>query len=137
MPKMFSDPGAIAEEIIRDVGTTLVVGLPLGLGKANHIINALYRRAAADRSVNLTFFSALTLEKPKPSSELEKRFIDPVIARLFGGYPDLDYAAALHQGALPDNIQVFEFFFLAGKWLRVPPSRTTFPRTTPTPHRTC
>jgi hypothetical protein len=120
MPKMFSDPGAIAEEIIRDVGTTLVVGLPLGLGKANHIINALYQRAAADRSINLTFFSALTLEKPKPSSELEKRFIDPVIARLFGGYPDLDYAAALHQGALPPNIQVIEFFFLAGKWLHVP-----------------
>ncbi|MEH2470224.1 hypothetical protein V1281_000529 [Nitrobacteraceae bacterium AZCC 2161] len=120
MPKMFSDPGAIAEEIIRDVGTTLVVGLPLGLGKANHIINALYRRAAADRSINLTFFSALTLEKPKPSSELEKRFIDPVIARLFGGYPDLDYAGALHAGALPDNIQVIEFFFLAGKWLHMP-----------------
>jgi len=31
MPKMFSDPEAIAEDIIRDVGTTLVVGLPLGI----------------------------------------------------------------------------------------------------------
>ena len=35
MPKLFSDPDAIAEDIIRDVGTNLVVGLPLGLGKAN------------------------------------------------------------------------------------------------------
>jgi hypothetical protein len=34
MPKMFSDPEAIAEDIIRDVGTNLVIGLPLGLGKA-------------------------------------------------------------------------------------------------------
>jgi len=119
MPKMFSDPGDIAEEIIREVGTTLVVGLPLGLGKANHIVNALYRRAAADRSIRLTLFSALTLEKPKPSRELEKRFIAPVIERLFGGYPDLDYAEALHAGTLPDNIEVIEFFFLAGKWLRV------------------
>ena len=50
MPKLFSDPEAIAEDIIRDVGTNLVVGLPLGLGKANHIVNALYRRAAADRA---------------------------------------------------------------------------------------
>jgi len=50
MPKLFSDPGDIAEDIIRDVGTNLVVGLPLGLGKANHIINALYARAVADRS---------------------------------------------------------------------------------------
>jgi hypothetical protein len=123
MPKLFSDPEAIAEDIIRDVGTNLVVGLPLGLGKANHVINALYARAAADRSINLTFFSALTLEKPKPASLLEKRFIGPVIDRLFGRYPDLIYADALHAGALPPNIQVIEFFFLAGKWLRVPYSQ--------------
>jgi hypothetical protein len=120
MPKMFSDPDAMAEDIIRDVGTNLVVGLPLGLGKANRIINALYARAAADRGINLTFFSALTLEKPRPSNLLERRFITPVIDRLFGGYPDLAYADALHAGALPPNIQVIEFFFLAGKWLHVP-----------------
>jgi hypothetical protein len=120
MPKLFSDPEVIAEDIIRDVGSTLMVGLPLGLGKANHIINALYARAVADRSINLTLFSALTLEKPKPSNLLEGRFIGPVIDRLFGGYPDLAYAGALHAGALPPNIQVFEFFFLAGKWLHVP-----------------
>lgn len=47
MPKLFSDPEAIAEDIIRDIGDNLVVGLPLGLGKANHVINALYARAAA------------------------------------------------------------------------------------------
>lgn len=120
MPKLFSDPDAIAEDIIRDVGTRLVVGLPLGLGKANHVVNALYARAAADRSIKLTLFSALTLEKPRPASLLERRFIDPVIDRLFGGYPDLAYANALHAGELPENIEVIEFFFLAGKWLRVP-----------------
>ncbi len=120
MPKMFSDPEAIAEDIIRDVGTNLVVGLPLGLGKANHIVNALYARAVVDRSINLTFFSALTLEKPRPSNLLERRFISPVIDRLFGGYPDLAYADALHASALPPNVQVVEFFFLAGSWLHVP-----------------
>jgi hypothetical protein len=120
MPKQFTDPQAIAEDIIRDVGTNLVVGLPLGLGKANHIVNALYTRASADRSINLTFFSALTLEKPKPSNLLERRFIAPVIERLFGGYPDLAYADALHAGAVPPNIRVIEFFFLAGRWLHVP-----------------
>src|SRR6201997_334299 len=119
MPKLFTDPEAIAEDIIRDVGTNLVVGLPLGLGKANHIINALYARASADRGINLTFLSALTLEKPKPSNLLERRFITPVIERLFGGYPDLAYADALRAGALPPNIRVIEFFFLAGKWLHV------------------
>ena len=49
MPKLFTDPEAIAEDIIRDVGTDLVVGLPLGLGKANHIINALYARRRRSR----------------------------------------------------------------------------------------
>jgi hypothetical protein len=120
MPKLFADPEAIAEDIIRDVGTNLVVGLPLGLGKANHIVNALYARAAADRAISLTFFSALTLEKPKPASLLERRFIAPVIDRLFGGYPDLAYADALHAGRLPPNVKVIEFFFLAGRWLHVP-----------------
>ncbi|WP_407152605.1 acetyl-CoA hydrolase/transferase C-terminal domain-containing protein [Bradyrhizobium sp. ORS 86] len=120
MPQIFFDPEAIAEHIIRDVGTELVVGLPLGLGKANHIVNALYARAAADRSINLTLLSALTLEKPKPKNLLEQRFIGPVIDRLFGDYPDLAYAEALHAGALPSNIKVIEFFFLAGQWLYQP-----------------
>ena len=120
MLKLFSDPDAIAEEIIRDVGPTLVVGLPLGLGKANHIVNALYARAAADRTISLTLFSALTLEKPKPRNLLERRFIAPVIERLFGAYPDLAYADALRAGVLPPNVKVIEFFFLAGRWLHVP-----------------
>ena len=126
MPKLFSDPEAIAEDIIRDVGTNLVVGLPLGLGKANHVVNALYARALADRSIRLTFLSALTLEKPRPSNLLERRFISPVIERLFGGYPDLTYAAALRAGELPPNIDVFEFFFLAGRWLHVPPAQQNY-----------
>ena len=126
MPKLFSDPEAIAEDIIRDVGPHLVVGLPLGLGKANHVVNALYARAVADRSIDLTFFTALTLEKPKPSSLLERRFIAPVIERLFGGYPDLAYADALHAGALPPNVNVIEFFFLAGRWLHVPSAQQNY-----------
>jgi hypothetical protein len=120
MPKLFSDPEAVVDEIIRDVGKNLVVGLPLGLGKANHIVNALYARAAADPSIKLTLFSALTLEKPKPGSLLEARFGGPVVERLFGGYPDLAYVAPLRAGRLPPNIKVLEFFFLAGRWLHVP-----------------
>ena len=120
MPKLFSDGESIAEDIIRDVGTRLVVGLPLGLGKANNIANALYARAAADPSIDLTFFTALTLEKPKPKNLLQWRFISPVIDRLFGGYPDLAYAEPLRNGKLPPNIRVVEFFFLAGRWMHVP-----------------
>jgi len=120
MPKLFSDPAAIADDIIHDVGKKLVVGLPLGLGKASNVVNALYARASADRSIDLTFFSALTLEKPRPRNLLEQRFITPVIDRLFGAYPDPAYAAPLREGRLPPNIRVIEFFFLAGQWLHVP-----------------
>ena len=126
MPKLFSDPEAVVEDIVRDVGTDLVVGLPLGLGKANHIVNALYARAVVDRSVRLTFFSALTLEKPRPSNLLERRFISPVIDRLFGAYPDLAYADALRANQLPPNVQVIEFFFLAGRWLHVPSAQQNY-----------
>jgi hypothetical protein len=126
MPKVFSDPDAVVEDIIRDVGRNLVVGLPLALGKANHVVNALYARAAADRSIKLTFLSALTLEKPRPSNPLERRFIAPVIDRLFGGYPDLAYAAPLRKGELPENIRVVEFFFLAGRWLHVPAAQQNY-----------
>lgn len=117
MSRIYADPHAVADAILRDCGSRLVVGLPLGLGKANHIANALCERAAADSAIRLTIFTALTLEKPTPKSDLERRFIGPVIERLFGGYPDLDYAKWLHAGILPENIEVAEFFFLAGKWL--------------------
>jgi hypothetical protein len=126
MPKLFSDSDALAEEIVRDVGTDLVVGLPLGLGKANHVVNALYARACADPDLKLTLLSALTLEKPRPKGLIEHRFIAPVIDRLFGGYPDLAYADALRESRLPPNVEVVEFFFLAGRWLHVPAAQQNY-----------
>lgn len=117
MAKSYSDPERLVDDLIAEVGPHLVVGLPLGLGKANHLVNALFERACGDPAIRLTIFTALTLEKPTPSNDLERRFISPVIERLFGGYPDLRYATALHTGKLPPNIEVFEFFFLAGRWM--------------------
>jgi acyl-CoA hydrolase len=126
MPPDFSSAEDIADRIIGDVGRTIVLGLPLGLGKANRIANALYARAAADPSIRLSIFTALTLEKPRPSSDLERRFLNPVIERLFGGYPDLAYANALHANKLPPNIEVNEFFFLAGRWLGSPAAQQAY-----------
>ncbi len=117
MPTQFTDPDAIADAIIAAVGRKIVLGLPLGLGKANHIANALYRRAAADPTLELHIFAALTLEAPVAKSDLERRFIGPISQRLFGGYPPLEYAVAGHRNALPPNVRVDEFFFLAGRWL--------------------
>ena len=119
-PARFSDPVRLADQIVEKVGKTIVLALPLGLGKANHIANALYAKAAADSSINLTIFTALTLEAPRARNELERRFLDPIAQRLFAGYPPLAYAAAIHNGHVPPNIVVNEFFFEAGQWLGSP-----------------
>jgi acyl-CoA hydrolase len=119
-PERFDDPARVADAIIKKVGKTIVLALPLGLGKANHIANALYARAASDSSIGLTIFTALTLEPPRAKSELEHRFLNPIAQRLFAGYPPLDYAAAIRAGAVPPNIQINEFFFEAGQWLNSP-----------------
>ncbi len=79
--------------------SSIVLALPLGLGKANHVANALFARAAADPSIHLRIFTALTLEKPR--AEVGSRASLHGAARrsaLFGGYPDLAYAVAQHAG---------------------------------------
>jgi len=125
-PKQFADADALAEHIIDYVGKRIVLGLPLGLGKANLIANALFTRAAADPSLSLKIVTALTLETPHGTSELHRRFIDPVAERLFAGYPDLTYARAQRDGSLPANIEVTEFFLLAGRWLGVASAQQNF-----------
>jgi acyl-CoA hydrolase len=119
-PARIPDPARLADAIVEKVGKTIVLALPLGLGKANHIANALYAKAAADCSINLTIFTALTLEAPRAKSALERRFLDPIVQRLFAGYPPLAYAAAIHAAKVPPNVEINEFFFEAGQWLNSP-----------------
>jgi acyl-CoA hydrolase len=110
----------VAKAIIERLDGKVVLGLPLGLGKANHIANALYARAATDPSISLRIFTALTLTPPEPGSLLEKRFMGPLLERTLGGYPELAYAQAQRRGGLPPNIEVDEFFLQAGMWLNDP-----------------
>jgi acyl-CoA hydrolase len=115
-----SDAGSCVDAIIRDVGKKIVLGLPLGLGKANHIANELFARAVADRSIDLHVFTALTLEKRPAGPDLLQRFAGPISGRLFGDYPDLAYAKAVRAGNLPPNVRVSEFYLTAGQWLNSP-----------------
>ena len=124
-PAQFDSADRLADAIIARVGKTIVLAMPLGLGKANHVANALFARAVADPSIRLRIFTALTLEKPHPSAELERRFIGPIAERCFGGYPDLAYAVALRQG-LPSNIEVDEFFFQAGTRLNIKAAQQSY-----------
>ena len=125
-PVSFADPERVADEIIARVGKSITLALPLGLGKANHVANALFARAAADASIRLRIFTALTLEKPRGKNDLERRFVGPIADRLFAGYPELAYALALHAGTLPANIAVDEFFFAAGTRLGIPSSQQNY-----------
>jgi len=117
MPQMFDDVGEIVEEALRRVGKRVVLALPLGIGKPNLIANEFFRRARGDSSIDLTLFTALSLRKPTGGSPLEKAFIDPLAARVFGNYPDLDYLSAMRQDNVPANVRVIEFFFEPGSQL--------------------
>jgi len=111
---------AIAAAIIDRTGGHIRLALPLGLGKPVTLVNALTRAVAERPDVRLSILTALTLERPAMSEGMAKRFLEPAADRLFGRYPPLDYAAMLRAGELPDNIDVSEFFLLAGRWIGVP-----------------
>jgi acyl-CoA hydrolase len=117
MPQMFDDVGEIVEEALRRVGKRVVLALPLGIGKPNLIANEFFRRARGDASLDLTIFTALSLRAPSGSSALEKAFIEPLAARIFGNYPELDYLQAVRAGTVPPNVRVIEFFFEPGSLL--------------------
>jgi acyl-CoA hydrolase len=125
-PSYFDDADKLTDAIVARVGKNIVLALPLGLGKANHVANSLFNRAASDASIALRIFTALTLEKPRAKQELERRFLDPVSARLFGGYPALAYGDALRDNRMPPNVEVDEFFFLAGSRLTVAASQRNY-----------
>ncbi|WP_338844678.1 acetyl-CoA hydrolase/transferase C-terminal domain-containing protein [Massilia sp. W12] len=113
----FQDCQALVEKLLQEAGPHIVLGIPLGIGKPNPLVNALYRRVAADSALSLTILTALSLEKPHGASELERRFIDPFVERVFGDYPDLEYVKARRAGALPQNVRVIEFFLKTGDYL--------------------
>jgi len=115
--KHYKDAEKLAADIVSAVGHKIVAGLPLGIGKATHIINALYTLAEKDRTLELDILSALSLERPHASSALERRFLDPFAKRHFEGYVDLDYVTAQRKNALPPNVGVAEFFLNTGAWL--------------------
>ena len=99
------------------VGRRLVVGLPAGIGKPNLLANAFVRRAASDPSIRLTIVTALSLKTPRWSTDLERRYVAPLVRRVFGDYPELEYVRMLEERRLPANIEVIEFYLEPGAWL--------------------
>lgn len=105
------------EHVIRRTRGDIRLGIPLGLGKPNHFVNALYRRAAAEPSIALTIYTALSLHPPSAKGDLGRRFMEPFAERVFGDYRPLTYVEAQRADELPPNIRVREFFFPPGEML--------------------
>ena len=119
MPQVFSSIDECVDATLARVGRHVVLGLPLGIGKPNLVANEFHRRAVQDPSLRLTILTALSLARPKARTDLERRLLDPIVARVFADYPELEYAEAARRGTLPPNIEVIEFYFEPGAWLGV------------------
>lgn len=108
-----------AVEKLLSLGPRLALAAPLGLGKPNRLLNALYARVKADPARRLTLYTALSLDLPEAGSDLERRFLEPFLTRHFGAdYPRLAYVADLKAGRLPPNVRVQEFYFQSGAMLK-------------------
>jgi len=125
-PNHYIDVETCVEETLRKVGRRIALGTPLGLGKANQLVNEFFRRASADPKIDLHIFTALTLGRPHGNSELERRFLEPLGERIFGGYPELEYLEPLKRGRLPENIRVTEFYFQPGSFLDSPLAQQSY-----------
>jgi acyl-CoA hydrolase len=106
-----------ARTIVERVGPEIVLGLPIGIGKATHVADALFELASQDSSISLTIFTGLTLEPPQGNGELEKRFLEPLVERLYSNWPVPRYADAIRTGSLPANVRVQEFYLRPGGYL--------------------
>ncbi|MCB1628253.1 MAG: acetyl-CoA hydrolase [Xanthomonadales bacterium] len=121
MTEHFEQSDACVDWIIDRLGTRIVCATPLGLGKPNALLNALYRRARERPEIELKIYTALSLARPQPASELEQRFLGPFLERHFGAdYPDLDWIEDLLKDRLPPNIDIHEFYVQSGMWLYRP-----------------
>jgi acyl-CoA hydrolase len=108
---------ACVDHILKAIPGDIVLGIPLGVGKPNPLVNALYQRIKAHPQRKLRIITALSLERPVGNSDLEKNFLKPLVERVFGDYPDMDYVKDFRSGKLPPNIEVQEFFMKTGDYL--------------------
>ena len=117
-PARFSTLEDCVEATLARVGKHVVLGLPVAIGKPSALVNAFVRRAVQDPTIKLTIVTALSLRAPRWKGELERRFIEPLSARIFNGYIELEYVRLIEKGQLPPNIEIVEFYLEPGAWLK-------------------
>ncbi len=118
---------ACVEHILDHCGEHIRLAAPLGLGKPNALINALYQRVAGDGTLQMDIYTALSLAPPDAGDGLQARFLRPFLARQFGeDYPVLDYVADQLGNAMPDNVRVHEFYLQSGALLSSPSAQRNY-----------
>ncbi|WP_409265791.1 acetyl-CoA hydrolase/transferase C-terminal domain-containing protein [Pseudomonas sp. KCJK8521] len=105
------------EQVLSRLPAHIHMGLPLGLGKPNAFVNALYARIRELPERQLTIYTALSLGRPPLGDGLQRRFLEPFVERVFADYEELTYLADLRNDSLPPNIQVEQFFMQPGSLL--------------------
>jgi acyl-CoA hydrolase len=116
-PLLIDSLEAAVDHVLDTTPGDVVLGIPLGVGKPNPFVNALYRRVKGNPARRLKIITALSLEKPVGKSELERHFLAPLVERVFEDYPDLEYVKDLRGPGLPPNIEVCEVFMKTGDYL--------------------
>ncbi|WP_166221789.1 acetyl-CoA hydrolase/transferase family protein [Pseudomonas atagonensis] len=114
------------DDVLARLPAHIHMGLPLGLGKPNHFVNALYRRIKGLPERQLTIYTALCLGRPNLGDGLQKRFIEPFVERVFGDYPEFDFLADLQRDSLPANIRIEQFFMQPGSLLNSAPAQQDY-----------
>ncbi len=115
-----NDVKKCVDDVLNYMGNEITFGMTLALGKPVLFINELYRRAREDSSIKLNIMTALALERPRMKSELERRFLGPLVDRVFEGTPEFDYMHDFRDGRLPKNVEIYEFFNKAGGYMNTP-----------------
>jgi len=126
MVQRLHDVGECVDATLRRVGPRIVLAAPLGIGKPVPLVNEFWRRALKDPALDLTIITALSLQRPKGSSELERRLVEPLVQRVFGNYEEPLYCRALREGTVPANIRVIEFFLEPGASLQAMASQQNY-----------
>ncbi|QXI43248.1 acetyl-CoA hydrolase [Pseudomonas wayambapalatensis] len=116
MPHRCSIDQAV-DQVLARLPAHIHMGLPLGLGKPNAFVNALYARIRDLPERRLTIYTALSLGRPPLGDGLQRRFLEPFVERVFADYEELDYLADLRNDTLPANIRVEQFFMQPGSLL--------------------
>jgi len=114
------------DDVLARLPPHIHLGLPLGLGKANRFVNALYQRIRQLPERHLTIYTALSLGRPALGEGLQRQFLEPFIDRVFGDYIELDFLGDLHRNTLPHNIHVEQFFMQPGSLLNSPPAQQDY-----------